>query len=129
MVDMGDTDQRHRRAVGQGDRRVAAILIGRRHDVVDRRVVFALEPDLVAMPGIEADDGVVAGDSVILDQGGTGPDLNHVVACAAVDGFVPAATDDQIVAAAAGDQLVTSAPVDRIGAGATLDCIVPAAVD
>src|SRR6516165_941804 len=129
MVDMGDADQRHRRAVGQGDRRVAAMLIGRRHNVVDRPLIFALESDLIAMPRIKADDGVVAGDSVVLDQGGTGPDLNHIVAGAAVDGFVPAAADDQIVAAAAGDQLATASPINRIGAGATLDRIVAGAVD
>src|SRR6516225_2112588 len=129
MVDMGDADQRHRRAVGQGDRRVAAMLIGRRHNVVDRPLIFALESDPIAMPRIEADDGVVAGDSVVLDQGGAGPDLNHIVAGAAVDGFVPGAADDQIVAAAAGDQLATASPINRIGAGATLDRIVAGAVN
>src|SRR5271166_2829335 len=130
VVDMGDADQRHRRAVGQGDRRVVVMLIGRRHNVVDRpRLIFALESDPVAMHRIEADDGVVAGDSVVLDQRGPGPDLNRIVAAAAVDGFMPAAADDQIVAAAAGDLLAAAAPINRIGAAATLDGITAAAID
>ena len=35
VVDMGDADQCHRRAVGQGDRRIPAVLIGRRYSFTD----------------------------------------------------------------------------------------------
>src|SRR5271166_4621048 len=96
------------------------MLMGRRHNVVYRRLVFAFEADLIALRRIEADDGVVAGDSVVLDQSRPAPDLDRIVAGAAGDGFV---------AAAAGDQLATAAPINRIGAGAALDRIVAGAVD
>ena len=67
VVDMSDADQRHRRAVGQADRRIAVLHMGRRDDMVDRMVIFALETDPVALRHIEADDRVVAGRPAVLD--------------------------------------------------------------
>ena len=102
--------------------------IGRRDDMVDGRGIFAGEGNPV-MRHIDADDGVVAGNSAVLDQSGSAADLNLVAARPAIEGVAPAAADYQIVAATAVDRngavtalgrIVAVAAEDQVGDSSTL---------
>src|SRR5262249_17866486 len=100
-VDMRDADEGDAGAVRQSVCRVAVVHAGCRHYIGNRRRIFAQKGNTVTMGQVEADDGILVADPVILDQRPSGPGIDEIVAGSAINGIGPASSENRIIVRAA----------------------------